>query len=122
MHAALWATFSWLLVIYAWSALIRARQNLWYWRARAAGPPLMWAYLGTGEPIELMVEPMGIDPMNSPAWLVAGLTRPLPNDTKVLIDGLTRHAAVYVPVAGAMVRLEAGRGHGTGTVTVMKNR
>lgn len=106
VYALAWATFSWLLAMFmAWTA-DNCQQVLWHARARHAGPPQVWACHGAGEAIRLDVIPVGIDPEGSPAWLVVGLVQPLPRGTSVVIGGLTRHAAVYVPVDDAMIRLE----------------
>lgn len=110
---ALWATWSWLLILVNIWTISLFLQDLRYRRARNAGPPRVWANQPGSDPVELVdIVPMGIDPLGSPAWLVHDVV--LPQGCQLKIAGMTRHAALYVAVTdGAIVRLERGRSNGS---------
>jgi len=110
LTASIWATFYWLLALWMTVMLERARAGLRLRRALAAGPPQVWVIRPPGRDMlpTPIPQPMGIDPLGSPSWLVPDIA--LVDGDQLMIEGLTRYAAIYIATDfGPMARLENSR-------------
>lgn len=113
--ALVMATANWACMVMALWTFDICRSSLWRRQAWAAGPPSVYTWpsgVHEGTPTQLPVwqVPMGVDPRGAPAWLVPD---PLDEDAAVMVQGLTRHAALYVFIDGGtrrgVVRLTSDR-------------